>query len=428
MLEGFEKAAREAKTGLRADPQPVSPWKWRKTTYIFLRRCSVPKRSSPSRRDYFTLVEQSLQSLDKPSSDDGLAYLAVTSKPELAIRDRLAFRLQQSLGTQRTVGRELSSEGRTKTRVDIAVLNEQDFEEVVIQVKARTAATLQGPKQLRKEARKDLKKCKKHHAGQCLYLGDYPELDREQRSTLRCLGYAIALFACFQFAIPEPVFATIPHKSEATYSFFMIKPIAIPHSSVDINCGTFICKARCDQWSLKLDSPSISWSNNPIHFSPLLSVENRDQRDIFNAYSITAFNICGRNTTEVFNRKINPWSFRGTPPSGFIHNLGKFHHGIGTQLPTGSVLGTFNEFVSGTHRRKVYLARTPVMTARIRVMPARAKVAIISPQSLDALRSPSSLSSLRSLSLFCIVTGLSRVTENGVLLELPSVGLAFCAD
>jgi len=28
-LEGLEKEAREARKGLRADPQPVPPWEWR---------------------------------------------------------------------------------------------------------------------------------------------------------------------------------------------------------------------------------------------------------------------------------------------------------------------------------------------------------------------------------------------------------------
>lgn len=32
VLEGLEAEAREAKTGLWADPHPVPPWKWRKGT------------------------------------------------------------------------------------------------------------------------------------------------------------------------------------------------------------------------------------------------------------------------------------------------------------------------------------------------------------------------------------------------------------
>jgi endonuclease YncB( thermonuclease family) len=30
VLEGLEKEAREARKGLRADPQPVPPWEWQK--------------------------------------------------------------------------------------------------------------------------------------------------------------------------------------------------------------------------------------------------------------------------------------------------------------------------------------------------------------------------------------------------------------
>lgn len=159
---------------------------------------SKPMRSPLIRRDYFTLVINSLQSLSKSSKKDGLAYLVVTSKPESAIRDRLAFRLQQSLGIQRTVARELSSEGGG-TRVDIAILNEQDSEEVVIQLKVRTAATLQVPKKLRKEARKDLKKCKKHQAGRCLYLLLAPLIETPWDEAIPALDKAIV------FALRKPM-------------------------------------------------------------------------------------------------------------------------------------------------------------------------------------------------------------------------------
>ncbi len=56
--------------------------------------------------NYFSFVGDALKSLEKPVKKKGandLAYLVASSKPEAAIRDRLAFRLQQKLGTLRTV-------------------------------------------------------------------------------------------------------------------------------------------------------------------------------------------------------------------------------------------------------------------------------------------------------------------------------------
>ncbi len=45
VLEGLEKEAREAKKGLRADPQLVRPWDWRRLMYRAFREVfgvSVP--------------------------------------------------------------------------------------------------------------------------------------------------------------------------------------------------------------------------------------------------------------------------------------------------------------------------------------------------------------------------------------------------
>ncbi len=44
VLEGLEKEAREAKKGLRADPQLVRPWDWRRLIYIerFVRFLEFP--------------------------------------------------------------------------------------------------------------------------------------------------------------------------------------------------------------------------------------------------------------------------------------------------------------------------------------------------------------------------------------------------
>lgn len=130
----------------------------------------MPKKSSLPRRDYFTLITESLESLDKSSKKDGLAYLVATSKPEAAIRDRLAFILQQKHKTRWAVARELSSKGKKrKTRVDIALMNEHG-PEAVIQLKAQSAGKLTSSTQLRKKACRDLQKCKNHQAGHCLYL------------------------------------------------------------------------------------------------------------------------------------------------------------------------------------------------------------------------------------------------------------------
>jgi hypothetical protein len=80
--------------------------------------------------DYDKLIEKTLRSLEGPDPDTGfrrdeLAYLALTSKPELPIRDRLAFCLHRTLEDKGLfVAREYHLGGRK--HADIAILQGKD--------------------------------------------------------------------------------------------------------------------------------------------------------------------------------------------------------------------------------------------------------------------------------------------------------------
>lgn len=74
------------------------------------------------------LIAQCLESLPLSFQEDELAYLALTSKPELHLRDKLAFALQNKL-TDRLVCREWQ-------RHDIAILPQgSDVAETIIELK-----------------------------------------------------------------------------------------------------------------------------------------------------------------------------------------------------------------------------------------------------------------------------------------------------
>ncbi|TDO34738.1 hypothetical protein EV643_12698 [Kribbella sp. VKM Ac-2527] len=72
-------------------------------------------------------LESALSSLSEAYEQNELAYLALTSKAELPIRDRLAWRLQTALGAPYVVSREWR-------RADIALLR---GDEPLVQVEAK---------------------------------------------------------------------------------------------------------------------------------------------------------------------------------------------------------------------------------------------------------------------------------------------------
>ena len=105
----------------------------------------------------------------------------MTSKPEGVIRDRLAVKLHQLLDKKTfTVAREW---GKKRGRpIDLAILK-GNRPEVLIQLKARSAIALQGPKKLLERAEDDLKKCTKHKGKKCFYLQVAPMIETPWDST-----------------------------------------------------------------------------------------------------------------------------------------------------------------------------------------------------------------------------------------------------
>lgn len=90
---------------------------------------------------------------------DELAYLALTGKPELALRDRIAFQLHTS--PQTTANRWTVS--REYRRIDLAVLRENGLAAAVIEMKcAYSFDAVLAPQQerLRSALRGDLEKCR----------------------------------------------------------------------------------------------------------------------------------------------------------------------------------------------------------------------------------------------------------------------------
>lgn len=88
--------------------------------------------------------------------ENELAYLALTSKPELQFRDRLAFQLHEQLINRITVAREWK-------RVDLAFLNGNE-PQALIQLKARSLFKfISESPSVEKAAHKDIKKCGEHY-------------------------------------------------------------------------------------------------------------------------------------------------------------------------------------------------------------------------------------------------------------------------
>lgn len=106
--------------------------------------------------EYEQIIVRALKGLEGAFDKNELAYLALTSKPELPVRDRLAYQMYREF-RERThnVAREWG-------RVDIALL-ERDQPRICIQLKAWSLFTFidrQGARRHRVDVEEDIDKCR----------------------------------------------------------------------------------------------------------------------------------------------------------------------------------------------------------------------------------------------------------------------------
>jgi len=112
-------------------------------------------------------IVNTLEGLSKSfcEKEGELAYLALTSKPEFAVRDRLAFELHMQLSPEYIVAREWSNKTNKRKRIDIAVLRANKHK-VLIQLKTWSLFTFTSAKRTTahfKALYADVKKCQKLH-------------------------------------------------------------------------------------------------------------------------------------------------------------------------------------------------------------------------------------------------------------------------
>jgi len=86
--------------------------------------------------EFSRVIQEAIAALAKPGNNEELAYLAVTSKPELPFRDRLAYELHKTMKDTHLVAREWCRE-ESHNRADIAILSKPDTTlKAVIELKA----------------------------------------------------------------------------------------------------------------------------------------------------------------------------------------------------------------------------------------------------------------------------------------------------
>jgi hypothetical protein len=89
--------------------------------------------------DNQTHLEKIIENLGNRFENDELAYLALTSKVENVLRDKIAFDFHKLYRNQKLVCREWTNQKETKLRADLAILNLNAEPELIIEFKAHSS-------------------------------------------------------------------------------------------------------------------------------------------------------------------------------------------------------------------------------------------------------------------------------------------------
>lgn len=106
------------------------------------------------------LVKSIIKEINSNFDENELAYLALTSKIENPLRDKIAFELQKKIGSSNIICREWNDLKQYRNRVDLAILDRKGNPECLVEFKAHSS--ISGIQQWAKEIINDLEKNKQY--------------------------------------------------------------------------------------------------------------------------------------------------------------------------------------------------------------------------------------------------------------------------
>lgn len=117
---------------------------------------------------YYDFLIKTIKKLSKLEDSGELAYLALTSKIENPLRDRIAFAFFKEYASDKMICREWKSLN-TNSRADLAVLDKQTGKvEFIVEFKAHSS--IKGMNQWVKSMRNDFEKNQSHNCEFCFVL------------------------------------------------------------------------------------------------------------------------------------------------------------------------------------------------------------------------------------------------------------------
>lgn len=90
---------------------------------------------------YGPMLKKIIKSIKDSYQKGELAYLALTSKVENPLRDKIAFEFHKKMGSDKVICREWTNHKTNRSKADIAILDSQGNPECIIECKAHSSVS-----------------------------------------------------------------------------------------------------------------------------------------------------------------------------------------------------------------------------------------------------------------------------------------------